>query len=159
MKRLSDNIADVLGSPVFRRSESGQAILALVAALVIPLLLVVVVALGVSCLYVQRQLAQTAADAAAQAAAVCMRSGTCSAVNDANFYAKTLNGFNHPASLTDPLRDTVSVSFPPPPVGFSNMIEVTVQRKVSGLIGWPAMTVTAVARAGVSTANQIALVQ
>lgn len=106
-----------------RKFQSGQAILIVVLAMSIFLLGAVGFAIDGSHLYAQRQMAQAAADAAAQAAILSIFDGTstagtngfstaagftCNATNDARtpcYYAETMNGFNG-------ANDVVTVDYP-----------------------------------------------
>jgi Flp pilus assembly protein TadG len=133
-----------------REYESGQATVMVIAAMSIFLLGAVGLAIDGSHLYAQRQMAQAAADAAAQAGILSLfdkTSGmgshtagtafTCGASDAATpcKYAQGINGFGSAS-------DTVSVDFPDAAtVGIStsslstsdpvNIIRVTVQRQVS----------------------------
>ena len=133
-----------------KKGEAGQAILLVIAAMSIFLLGAVGLAIDGSHLYAQRQLAQAAADAAAQAGIMSMFGGTNASGTTHDFsattgfpcttsdptpcyYAQTLNGFNQAS-------DTVTVSFPTaavaglstiPTVTFEDpVIQVTVERDV-----------------------------
>lgn len=134
-----------------RKGEAGQAALVLIMAMGIFLVGAVGLAIDGSHLYAQRQLAQGAADAAAQAGIMSIFDGTntsgthafstgstitCSS-SDAKtpcYYAQILNRFNT-------AKDTVTVDFPSAAaVGVStsslsatdpvNLLRVTVQRRV-----------------------------
>jgi Flp pilus assembly protein TadG len=152
-----------------KNSEAGQAILLVIAAMSVFLLGAVGLAIDGSHLYAQRQLAQAAADAAAQAGIMSMFNGTnttgphqftatagssfpCTTSDPTPcYYAQALNGFNNAGS------DTVTVSFPTaataglssiPSVTFEDpVIQVTVQRNVPAtlmrLLGWSTIPVKA----------------
>jgi Flp pilus assembly protein TadG len=135
-----------------RRSEAGQASLLLLLAMSIFLLGALGFAIDGSHLYAQRQMAQAAADAAAQAGIMSIFDGTNTSVphafsttatitcntSDAKtpcYYAQTLNGFNG-------TNDTITVDFPSAAdVGVStsslssldpvNLLRVTVSRQVN----------------------------
>jgi Flp pilus assembly protein TadG len=152
-----------------KKGEAGQAILLVILALSVFLLGAVGLAIDGSHLYAQRQLAQAAADAAAQAGVMSMfdltntggahaftattgSSFTCSTSDPKTpcYYAQTLNGFNQAS-------DTVTVSFPTaataglsskPSITFEDpVIQVTVQRNVPAtlmqLLGWSTIPVQA----------------
>jgi Flp pilus assembly protein TadG len=149
-----------------KKGEAGQAILLVILALSVFLLGAVGLAIDGSHLYAQRQLAQAAADAAAQAGIMSMFDGTnasgthkfltttsftCTTSDPTPcYYAQTLNGFNQAS-------DTVTVSFPTaataglssiPTVTFEDpVIQVTVQRNVPAtlmqLLGWSTIPVQA----------------
>jgi Flp pilus assembly protein TadG len=151
-----------------KKGEAGQAILLVILAMSVFLLGAVGLAIDGSHLYAQRQLAQAAADAAAQAGIMSMFNGTnttgahqFAATTGSSFscttsaptpcyYAQTLNSFNQAS-------DTVTVSFPTaataglssiPAVTFENpVIQVTVQRNVPAtlmrLLGWSTIPVKA----------------
>ncbi len=155
------------------KGEDGQAVV--LVALAMGVFLIGAVGLGFdgAHLYAQRQMAQTAADAAAQAGIMSIFDGTYSGSTPASFstsgaftcgtsdtrtpcaYALD-NGFGGSAS------DTVTVDFPAntaaPGVNFStsdptSLIRVTVQRNVNttlmGLVGTSATTVEATSMAGI----------
>ena len=153
--------------------EEGQAVVLLAAVMSIFLGGAIGLALDGSYLYAQRQMAQTAADAAAEAGIMSIFDGTNSsgtaAFSTERFTCTTTdartpcvyasnNGFGGSAS------DTVTVSFPAdsvaPGVTFSgsdpvNLIQVTVQRIVNtafmSFMGLTATTVSATAMAGITT--------
>src|SRR5882757_204988 len=154
------------------KSEEGQAVVMVAVAMSIFLLAAIGLAIDGSHIYAQRQMAQTAADAAAQAGIMSIFDGTNSgggaafstgssfdcSTTDARtpcVYANN-NGFGGSAD------DTVTVSFPPdsaaPGVSFSgsdptNLIQVTVQRTVGTtlmhLLGPATSTVKATAMAAI----------
>jgi Flp pilus assembly protein TadG len=159
-----------------RNKEGGQAILLVVVAMSIFLFGAVGLAIDGSHLYAQRQMAQAAADAAAQAGILSIFNGsnatgahafttssgfTC-ATSDARtpcYYAQTMNGF-------DGTGDTVSVDFPSaasvgvPTSTLSstdpvNLLRVTIQRSVPttliGLLGASASTIGASGTAAIVT--------
>jgi len=151
--------------------EDGQAVVFVALAMSFFLLGAVGLALDGSHLYAQRQMAQTAADAAAQAGIMSIFDGTngtgsggfstSSTITCTTTDLRTpckyasLNGFGSTSS------DTVTVSFPAntaaPGVSFSSdpvhLIQVTVQRTVSTtlvhMVGPAAATVTATALAAI----------
>jgi Flp pilus assembly protein TadG len=152
-----------------KKSEAGQAILLVIVAMSVFLLGAVGLAIDGSHLYAQRQLAQAAADAGAQAGVLSMfdltnttgthaftattgSSFTC-ATSDAKtpcYFTQTLNGFNQAS-------DTVTVSFPTAATaGVSSVagstfedpvIQVTVKRNVPAtlmkFLGWSTIAVQA----------------
>lgn len=150
-----------------KKGEAGQAILLVVVAMSVFLLGAVGLAIDGSHLYAQRQLAQAAADAAAQAGIMSMFNGTnttgthqftattgssftCTTTDPTPCYYAQKNGF-------DPASDTITVSFPTaataglssiPTVTFEDpVIQVTVQRNVPAtlmqLLGWSTISVQA----------------
>ncbi|HVJ07456.1 MAG TPA: pilus assembly protein TadG-related protein [Acidisarcina sp.] len=151
--------------------EEGQAVILVVLAMSIFLLAAVGLGVDGAHIYAQRQMAQTAADAAAQAGIMSIFDSTnnsgAAAFPTSTFTcgttdAKTpcayanLNGFGSSTS------DTVTIDFPPdtaaPGVAFSagypvNLIRATVQRNVDTtlmrLLGATATTVKATAMAGI----------
>jgi Flp pilus assembly protein TadG len=160
-----------------RKGESGQAVLLVLVGLSIFLIGAAGLALDGSHLYAQRQMAQAAADAAAEAGILSIFDGTNSvaanahrfgttnftcATSDARtpcYYAQTMNGFNA-------ATDTVSVDFPDAAtVGVAtgtlsasdpvNLLRVTVQRQVSttlmALLGPAVSTVGASGTAAIVT--------
>jgi hypothetical protein len=151
-----------------RNKEGGQAILLVVVAMSIFLFGAVGLAIDGSHLYAQRQMAQAAADAAAQAGILSVFNGsnqvgahafstggsfTC-ATSDARtpcYYAQVMNGFNGTG-------DTVTIDFPSAatvgvPTGTLstsdpvNLLRVTIQRQVNttllGMLGTSVSTIGA----------------
>ena len=151
--------------------EDGQALVFVALAMSLFLLGAVGLAVDGSHLYAQRQMAQTAADAAAQAGIMSIFDGTTGATTGGFSTASTitftttdtrtpckyasLNGFGATSA------DTVTVSFPPdsaaPGVNFSSdavhLIQVTVSRSVKTtlmhMLGPAATTVTATGLAAI----------
>jgi Flp pilus assembly protein TadG len=154
------------------KGEEGQAIIIVALAMSIFLIGAVGLAIDGGHIYAQRQMAQTAADAAAQAGIQIIFTGTIAGTGGAGFstgssftcstsdartpcvYASK-NGFGGSAS------DTVTVDFPDdtaaPGVSFStdptNLIRVTVARNVNttlmGMLGSTVSTVKATAMAAI----------
>lgn len=134
-----------------RKGEAGQATLLVLVALSVFMIGAVGFAIDGSHLYAQRQMAQAAADAAAQAGIMSIFDGTNSsgphAFSTSNFYcdatdqrtpcyyAKTLNGFNSASGCAIPgTSDCIFVEFPTSVSGVSgavNFLRVTIQRKVA----------------------------
>lgn len=155
------------------RNEEGQSIILVVLAMGIFLLGAVGLGFDSSRLYSERQMAQTAADAAAQAAMMSVFDGTNTGTGGAAF--STSKAFTCGTSDTRTpcvyaakdgfgatSRDTVTVSFPADStisgVSFSsvdptNLIQVTVSRNVPTtlmrLLGASATTATATAEAAI----------
>src|SRR5947209_4509954 len=129
-----------------RRSERGQAVILALVGVSALIIAAMGLALDGSVLFAQQQMAQTAADAAAQAAAMSMfdntnTSGTAAFSTGASFTCTTsdaktpcryaaMNGFGTVAS------DTVTVSFPGSAPGVTlagdavTVVKVTVERAV-----------------------------
>lgn len=153
-----------------QKSESGQAVVLVLLALSIFLMAAVGLAIDGSHLYAQRQLAQSAADAGAQAGIMNIFNGTNTFVavsgttytcasSDARspcYYAQTRNGFNVAGSDT--------VTYTPNPAGVSvpnlssdpiNLLQVNVTRDVPAtlmkLLGWSTIPVAASATAAILT--------
>lgn len=158
-----------------RKSESGQAAVLVALGISVFLLAAMGLAIDGSHLYAQRQLAQSAADAAAQAgimsifdstngsgthqfAAVAGTTYTCSNSDSRLpcYYAQTLNKFNVAASDT--------VTYTPNPSGVTvpnlssdpiNLLQVTVTRNVPTtlmqLLGWSTIPVAARGTAAIVT--------
>lgn len=162
-----------------KKGEAGQAVLLVVLSMGIFLIGAVGLAIDGSHLYAQRQMAQAAADAGAEAGILSIFDGsnsvsgnthgfatapfTCATSDDRTpcYYAQTMNGFN--AST-----DTVSVDFPTAatagvPTGTLsatdpvNLIRVTVSRTVSttlmALLGPTFSTVSASGTAAIVTVS------
>jgi hypothetical protein len=152
-----------------KRSEAGQAVLLVVLGMGIFLLGAAGLALDGSHLYAQYQMAQAAADGAAEAGVHSIFVGSNTAVGNTHgfattaftcassdtrtpcYYAQTLNGFND-------TTDTVSVSFPT-----ATQVRVRVQRQVSttlmSLLGPTASTISASGTAGiVSIASPVPII-
>jgi Putative Flp pilus-assembly TadE/G-like len=154
------------------KEEEGQAVVLLALAMGIFLILGVGLAVDGSHIYAQRQMAQNAADGAAQAGIMSIFDGTNSVVGNtagfstgSSFTCSTTdartpcayaidNGFGGSAS------DTVTVDFPTSAPGVTlsatdpvNLLRVTVQRSVGTtlmrLLGPAATTVTATATAAI----------
>lgn len=168
-----------------RRGEAGQAVLSLILGLTFFLFAAVGIGIDGSHLYAQRQMAQAAADAAAQAGVMSLYDGTnktgathyfstttgvhnCGASDAATpcYYAQTLNGFNVSATSD-------AVAYEPNPSGLSipnlsttapvNLLRVTVSRSVPTflirLLGPTATTVSASGAAAiVNTISPVPLV-
>ena len=156
------------------KDEEGQAVVLVALAMSIFLIGAVGLAIDGAHLYAQRQMAQAASDAAAQAGILSIFDGTNSASGNAAAFS-TASSFT--CSTTDArtpcvyankngfgssTTDTVTVDFPPsssvPGVTFSgtdptNLIRVTVQRSVSTtlmrLLGPTSTMVSAVSGAGI----------
>jgi Flp pilus assembly protein TadG len=160
-----------------KSNEAGQAMVLVLLALSLFLLAALGLVIDGSHVYAQRQLAQAAADAAAQAGIYSIFNGTNAtgthqfAVNagttytcssgDARtpcYYAQTLNDFNTTASDT--------VTYTPNPSGVSvpslsaqdsiNLLQAKIQRNVPATvmkwIGWSTIPVSASGTAGILTA-------
>jgi Flp pilus assembly protein TadG len=165
-----------------KKSEAGQAIIFVVLALGIFVLGAAGLAIDGSHLYAQRQMAQAAADAGAEAGILSIFDGTNSVVGNTHgfstaatcatsdlrtpcYYAQTMNGFNTSS-------DTVSFDFPTaatvgvptaPLASPATLLRVTVQRNVSttlmSLLGPTATTVTARGTAAiVSTVSPVPII-
>jgi len=150
-----------------RKAESGQAILLVTAALSIFLLAAIGLAVDGGHLYAQRQAAQAAADAAAQAGIMSIFDGTntsgthafpvaagttytCTSSSAATpcYYAQTLNGFSQAGDTVTYTPNPSGVNFPNlSALDAVNLLQVTVRRSVPmtlmKLIGWSNVTVQA----------------
>ena len=147
------------------RAESGQAILLVILAMGAFLLGAVGLAVDGSHLYAQRQMAQAAADAAAQAGIMSIFDGTntvgsthyfnpatgphtCSSGDPGTpcYYAQSLNGFGGTGD-TVTYEPNPSVTIPSLSSDPVNILRVTVQRSVPttliGMLGATASTITA----------------
>lgn len=130
--------------------EEGQALLLILLALSLVLCGAVGLAIDASQMYAQRQMAQAAADAAAQAAIVSVLNGTNNAANSNVFGTSGFNCTSSNTSLTPcyyaaldgfgpTYGDTVAVAFPtsvPRVVGLAtdispNLVSVTITRSVN----------------------------
>jgi Flp pilus assembly protein TadG len=153
-----------LKTPVKRRKhESGQAVILVILAINIFLMAALALLIDGSYLYAQQQLAQAAADAAAQAGIMDMlqcANGTCvpcitsactaNAQNAASSYAQ-MNGFGQSSDTVTP---TISTTAP-------IQVTVGVQRPVSTPIRlWPSpIPISAGATARIMSGGSVALVQ
>ena len=154
------------------KAEEGQAVVMVALAMSIFLIAAIGLAIDGSHIYAQRQMAQTAADAAAQAGIMSIFDGTNgagtaafstgSSFNCSTSDARTPCVYANKNGFGGTTNDTVTVSFPPdsaaPGVTFSgtdptNLIKVTVQRTVSTtlmhMLGAASSTVTASAMAAI----------
>jgi Flp pilus assembly protein TadG len=154
------------------KAEEGQAVVMVALAMSIFLIAAIGLAIDGSHIYAQRQMAQTAADAAAQAGIMSIFDGTNSgggaafstgsSFNCSTTDARTPCVYANNNGFGGSANDTVTVSFPPdsaaPGVTFSgsdptNLIQVTVQRTVGTtlmhLLGPASSTVKATAMAAI----------
>lgn len=155
------------------KGEEGQALIPLVLAMSIFLIGAVGLSIDGAHLYSQRQMAQAAADAAAQAGIMSIfdrtnsSSGNPGAFSTAGSFACAATDTRTPCAYAarngfGTSADTVSVDFPPasaaPGVALSptdpvNLIRVSIQRNVSttlmGVLGTSATTIKATAMAGI----------
>jgi Putative Flp pilus-assembly TadE/G-like len=154
------------------KSEEGQAVVMVAVAMSIFLLAAIGLAIDGSHIYAQRQMAQTAADAAAQAGIMSIFDGTNaggtagfstgSSFNCSTTDARTPCSYANKNGFGGTTNDTVTVSFPAdsaaPGVTFAgsfptNLIQVTVQRTVGTtlmhLLGPATSTVKATAMAAI----------
>jgi hypothetical protein len=158
------------------KDEDGQAIIIVALAMSIFLIGAIGLAVDGSNLYTQRQMAQTAADAAAQAGILSIFDGTTGGGPGAFSIPPVSSGFTCSNSAVDArtpcsyankngfggtAADTVTVSFPTSAPGVSlspdfptdNLIQVSVSRSVNTtlmrLLGPTATTVTATATAAI----------
>lgn len=137
-----------------RQSERGQAVLLVVVAMGIVLLGALGFAIDGGQLFAQRRMAQSAADAAAEAGMMSMLDGT-DVSGTVQRYAQ-LNGFGGTS-------DTVTVGFPSSAPGVSNgvsFIQVRVQRTVPTtlmkFLGTSASTISATATAAIVASHPAA---
>ncbi len=153
--------------------ESGQAILLLVLSMSIFLLGAIGLAIDGSHLYAQRQMAQAAADAAAQAGILSIFDGTnltasahyfstttgqhtcATSAPTPCYYAETLNGFSN-ASDTVTYEPNPAVTVPSLSSDPVNLLRVTVQRTVDTtlirFLGPSTSTISATGTAAIVTA-------
>jgi Putative Flp pilus-assembly TadE/G-like len=159
-----------------RQNEAGQAVLLVVLGMSFFLIGAAGLALDGSHLYAQRQMAQAAADAAAQAGMLSVFDGSYNAGGNANgfaagsftcatgdartpcYYAQTMNGFNATTDVVTFTTSPAGVAVPnlsaSDPV---NLLQVTVQRQVNttlmSLLGPTASTIGVSSTAAIVSLN------